>query len=246
MLTFSDTFAGPLGTPPDPRYWTCCVDQQGGGNQELEYYTREAVACSPAGLVITASRDNGTYPAWNGPSQFLSGKIWSKGKFEFRYGHLDVTASIPAGLPGAWPAIWLLGADLDEVGWPACGELDVMESFAVNGNPSVISGSLHTPADNPTVACTLGTPATGLHTYSLDWRPSSVTWSADGRPYQTILKKNLASWPFDGPMFLILNLAIGGTMGGAVPPTAALPYRMIIKSVELYNAEVVRGPAVTI
>ena len=132
----------------------------------------------------------------------------------------------------------MLGADLDEVGWPDCGEIDIMESFAAGGNPGAISGSLHTGTDNPTTAHTLATPAAGLHTYSLDWRPSSVTWSADGTVYQTILKRNLASWPFDGPMFLILNLAIGGTMGGAVPGTAPLPYQMIIKSVDLYNAEV--------
>ena len=244
MLTWSDTFGGPAGTPPDPGWWTCCVNQAGGGNQELQYYVPEAAASSGPGLALTASRDSGTYPAWNGPSQFLSGKVWTKGKLEFRYGHLDVTASLPAGLPGAWPAIWLLGANLDEVNWPACGEIDMMESFAVKGNSSVISGSLHSGTDNVTAEHTLATPATEFHTYSLDWRPTSIQWSADGHAYQTILKKNLASWPFDNPMFLILNLAIGGTMGGPVPATAPLPYQMIIKSVELYNAELRQGKAI--
>lgn len=238
-LTWSETFSAPSG-PPDPSKWTCCVNQEGGGNQELQYYVPEAVSCSPAGLVITASRDNGSYAAWNGPSQFLSGKVWTKGKFEFRYGHLDVVASIPAGLPGAWPAIWLLGANLDENTWPGCGEIDIMESFGALATPAVVAGSLHTPADNPTCNYTVPgvVPLTGFHTYSIDWRPTSFTWLVDGKPYQTILKKNVSQWVFDLPMFLILNLAVGGTMGGAVPGTAPLPYQMIIKSVALYNAEI--------
>ena len=237
MLTFSDTFNAP-GGPPDPSKWTCCINQEGGGNQELQYYVPEAVSCSPAGLVITASRDNGSYAGWNGPSQYLSGKCWTKGLLECRYGHLDVVASLPTG-PGAWPAIWLLGANLDENTWPGCGELDVMEYFGLNNQPSVVAGSLHTPADNPTCNYTVpGTPLTQFHTYSLDWRPTSLAWSVDGKVYQTILKKNVSNWVFDLPMFLILNLAIGGSMGGNPPATGGLPYEMVVKSVNLYNAEV--------
>jgi beta-glucanase (GH16 family) len=238
MLAFSDTFAAP-GGPPDPSKWACCINQEGGGNQELQYYVPEAVSCSPAGLVITASRDNGSYAAQYGPSQFLSGKVWTKGLLEFRYGRLDVTASIPAGQPGAWPAIWLLGANLDENTWPGCGEIDIMESFGVNAQPAVIAGSMHTPADNPTCSYTVpGAPLTSMHTYSLDWRPTSLTWSADGKPYQQVLRKDCRDWVFDLPVFLILNLAVGGTMGGAVPPAAPLPYQMIVRSVALYNAEI--------
>lgn len=237
MLTWSETFDAPAG-PPDPSKWTCCVNQEGGGNQELEYYVPEAVACSPEGLVITASRDNGTYAAWNGPSQFLSGKVWTKGKFEFRYGHLDVVASLPTGV-GAWPAIWLLGANLDEFTWPLCGELDITEYFGRNGQATVVAGSLHTPADKPTCNYTVpGESLTAFHTYSLDWLPTSLTWSVDGEAYQTILKKNVTDWVFDLPMFLILNLAIGGTMGGTPPATGGLPYQMVVKSVNLYNSEV--------
>jgi len=114
-----------------------------------------------------------------------------------------------------------------------------MEYFGRNGQPSVVAGSLHTPADNPTSNFMVpGTPLTATHTYSLDWRPTSLTWSVDGKPFQTILKKNITDWVFDQPAFLILNLAIGGTMGGAPPATGGLPYQMVVKSVNLYNAEV--------
>ena len=192
-LTWNETFNAP-GGPPDPAKWTCCVNAEGGGNQELQYYTPEQVTCSPAGLVITAARDNGSYAAWNGPSQYLSGKVWTKGKFEWRYGHLDVVASIPAGLPGAWPAIWLLGANLDENTWPGCGEIDVMENFGAHAAPATICGALHTPKDNPATDCIVpGAPLTSMHTYSLDWRPTSLTWLVDGKPFQRILEKTASS-----------------------------------------------------
>ena len=237
MLTWSETFNAPSG-PPDPSKWTACTNQEGGGNQELQYYVPEAVSCSPAGLVITASRDNGTYAGWNGPSQYLSGKVWTEGKFAFRYGHLDVVASLPASL-GSWPGIWLLGADMPANTWPRCGEIDIMEYFGKNGQPSVVAGSMHTPADNTTANYTVpGAPLTSPHTYSLDWLPTSLTWSVDGHAYQQILRKDINNWLFDRPMFLILNLAIGGTMGGHPPATGGLPYRMVVQSVNLYNAEV--------
>ena len=111
-LSFSDEFSGPAGTPPDPNAWSF-VDNQppGGGNNEMEYYIPDASALDGSGrLAITAARDTGRFPAWYGPSQFTSGKIWTRGKVEFRYGHIEVRAQFPdAGKPGSWPAIWLYG-----------------------------------------------------------------------------------------------------------------------------------------
>ncbi len=243
-LTWQDNFSGPPGSPPDPAYWTCCTDGGGGGNNEEEFYTPENAALDGSGLVITAQKDS----QYGRP--FTSGKIWTKGKLEWRYGHLDVVASFPA-IAGAWPAVWMLGASLDEVMWPGCGELDVAEWFGGSpnatdpraDNPLSVSGSMHSATDNPTSVYTL--PATAdaaaLHTYSLDWRPTSLQFSVDGNVYSTLLKKNLASWPFDSPQFLILNLAIGGTMGGTVPAATQFPLLMKVKSVALYNAELTAG-----
>ena len=129
---------------------------------------------------------------------------------------------------------------MPEATWPLCGEIDILEYFGRNNQPTSIAGSMHTPADNPTCNYTVpGAPLTAFHTYSLDWRPTSLTWSVDGKAYQTILKKNVNQWLFDLPMFLILNLAIGGTMGGNPPAVGGLPYQMVVKSVELYDAEVI-------
>ena len=110
-----------------------------------------------------------------------------------------------------------------------------MEWFGSQGNPLSVSGSLHSATDNVTNAHTLSSPVTNAHTYTLDWRPTSLEWGIDGITYATVLKQNLKSWAFDDFFFLILNFAIGGTMGGPVP---ALPQEMIVHSVSLYDAEV--------
>ena len=240
-LSWSDEFDGPIGTPPDPNSWSF-VDNQppGGGNQEMEYYIPEASALNGQGyLTITADRDSGRFPAWYGPSQFTSGKIWTRGKVEFQYGHLEIRAQIPqAGQPGAWPAIWMLGADYPEVGWPACGEIDIMESFGVNASKVNFSSSLHTPTDNPTQQFTL--PATNdltqWHNYTLDWQPGVLSFGVDGKTFVTYRKQDFKTWPFDKPFFLILNYAVGGTMGGNIPSTAVLPYVMNVSYVRAYNS----------
>ena len=244
-LSFSDEFDGPAGTPPDPNKWSF-VDNQppGGGNNEMEYYIPDASALDGMGrLGITAARDSGRFPAYYGPSQFTSGKIWTRGKVEFRYGHIEVRAQFPdAGKPGSWAAIWMMGADIPEVGWPACGEIDIMESMSAIQNSTQFSSSLHTPTDNPTFQNTLpaGNDLTQWHNYALDWQPTVLTFSIDGKPYYTVRKSDFRTWPFDKPMFLILNYAVGGTMGGGIPADAPLPYTMNVSYVRVYNSEVTR------
>lgn len=244
-LSWSEEFDGPLGTPPDAASWSF-VDNQppGGGNQEMEYYIPDASQLDGMGrLEITANRDSGRFPAWYGPSQFTSGKIWTRGKVEFQYGHIEVRAQFPdAGKPGSWPAIWMMGADIPEVGWPACGEIDMMESFGVNNSTTRFSSSLHTLTDNPTFEYTLpaGNDLTQWHNYALDWSPTVLSFSIDGTTYYSVRKSDFKTWPFDKPMFLILNYAVGGTMGGSIPPGAVLPYTMNVSYVRVYNSLVTK------
>jgi beta-glucanase (GH16 family) len=243
MPNWADEFTGPAGTPPDNTSWSSVINGGGGGNQELEYYVPEANSLDGKGdLVITANRDNGRFSAWYGPSQFTSGKLWTAGKVSFRYGHIEVRAALPAtaGQPGAWPAIWMLGSDYPSVGWPACGEIDIMESFGKLGLPGQVASSIHTPTDNLSQVYNLPSDfdATVFHTYAVDWRPTSLTFSVDGNPFFTVLRSDLHTWPFDQPMFIILNLAVGGTMGGSVPSDATLPYTMVVDYVRAYNSEI--------
>jgi beta-glucanase (GH16 family) len=248
--TWSDEFNGPPGSPPDPAFWSAVVNGAGGGNQELEYYVPAANALDGHGdLVIAASRDNGAYHAWYGPSQFTSGKVWTKGKFAFRYGRLEVRAAFPcAGQPGAWPAIWMLGTNYKDVGWPACGEIDIFESFGQDRSATQISGAVHTSGGSKGQLSQLpaGNTAANFHVYTLDWNPTSLEIGVDGHTYFAVNKGDLGStWPFTQPFFLILNLAIGGTQGGSVPPGATFPYLGRFDYVRLYGGELYRTPEQT-
>jgi beta-glucanase (GH16 family) len=245
MPNWIDEFNGPAGTPPESTYWTPVINGAGGGNAELQYYVPEANALDgKTGLNITASRDSGRFPAWYGPSRFTSGKLWTAGKVTFRYGHIEIRAALPltAGKPGAWPAIWMLGADYPHVGWPDCGEIDIMESFGVHGNPAEIGAAIHTGTDNnaKTTLLPVTNDANNMHTYAIDWRPTSLIFSVDGVPYFTVNRADVKTWLFDKPFFLILNVAVGGTMGGDVPDTAVLPYKMVVDYVRVYNSELGR------
>lgn len=218
------------------------MNGNGGGNRELQYYIPQANALDgQSDLVVSAHRDNGTFKAWYGPSQFTSGKLWTRQRLAFRYGSLQVRASFPcAGQPGAWPAIWLLGTNLDEVGWPQCGEIDMVESFGRNADPRQVSAAAHWLGGSASKLHELpvGNDATNFHTYTLDWRPGNLDFGVDGDIYFTLSKKQAgASWPFEQPFFLILNLAVGGTMGGSVPATAAFPYIMKVDSITLSGGE---------
>ena len=240
MANWSETFQGPAGSPPDPSSWTSVINGAGGGNQELEYYTAESNSLSGSGLVIRGARNSGQYPAWYGPSQFTSGKLWTLGKVNFRYGHIQVTAALPsAGKPGAWPAIWMLGSDYPSVGWPDCGEIDIMENFGADGTAQVTS-SVHTVSTNltGTYVFPAGQSATGMHAYAIDWRPASIAFSVDGNVFFTVTRAEVPDWPFSEPFFMILNLALGGAAGGAIPATAPLPYTMDVQSVKAFNGEV--------
>jgi beta-glucanase (GH16 family) len=134
----------------------------------------------------------------------------------------------------------MLGEDYPNVGWPQCGEIDIMENFGSLGKNNEISGSIHTPSTSLTgnYVFPAGTDATTMHTYAIDWRPQSITFSVDGNAYFTVTQSEVPTWPFSQPFFLILNLALGGTQGGSIPASATLPYQMDVQSVEVFNSHV--------
>jgi beta-glucanase (GH16 family) len=244
-LTWSDEFDGPSGAPPNPAIWSAVVNGAGNGNQELEYYIPSASALDGNGnLVITANRDSGTYQAWYGPSRFTSGEIRTQGRLAFRYGRLEVRAAFPsAGQSGAWPAIWLLGTNYNNVGWPACGEIDVFESFGRDLSTTQISAAVHSSGGSKSQLRKFSPAhdASQFHVYTLDWQPKSIEIGVDGHTYFVVKKGDLSVWPFSQPYFLILNLAIGGTEGGNVSDAATMPYIARFDYVRLYGGELYRA-----
>jgi beta-glucanase (GH16 family) len=200
---------------PDPAKWgyDLGTGSNGWGNSELEYYTNrpENAVVQGGVLKINALKEN-----YNG-SAYTSARLLSKGKFAFTYGRVDIRAKLPAGV-GTWPAVWMLGSDIDINPWPACGEIDVMEHLGRTLN--TIYGTLHYPgrsggnADGSTTVITDAT--TAFHIYTLEWSAAAVKISVDGTLFHTTI--NSGSIPFNHDFFLILNVAMGGGFGGSVDP----------------------------
>lgn len=212
-LLWSDEFN--TDGAPDATKWGYDLGTGSGGwgNQELEYYTSrpENVIVKGGLLKITAIKEN-----YSG-SAYTSTRMITKGLFSFKYGRVEVKAKLPAGV-GTWPAIWMLGNDISTAGWPACGEIDIMEH--VGSQLNKIFGTLHYPgrsggnADGSTKIITNAT--TDFHIYSLDWSASSIRIYVDDQLIHSVV--NTTAIPFNHDFFIILNVAMGGSFGGPVDP----------------------------
>jgi beta-glucanase (GH16 family) len=200
---------------PDATKWTYEIGtgNNGWGNDEKQYYTNRSVNSSVQGgvLRITAQKED-----FQG-SAYTSARLISKGKFEFKYGKVEIRAKLPQG-GGTWPAVWMLGNDISSVGWPACGEIDIMEH--VGNQQNRIFATLHYPgrsggnADGNSRLIT--NASTEFHIYSLDWSANTIAMFVDGQLIHSV--KNTGSIPFNKNFFFILNVAMGGNFGGAIDP----------------------------
>jgi beta-glucanase (GH16 family) len=214
VYTFRDDFNGPAGTPPDPAKW---VHQTGRwpDNNELETYTDSIVNSYQDGqghLVINAMQGDG---------EITSARLTSR--FSQAYGGFEARIMVNAQR-SLWPAFWLMGANYSSLGWPACGEIDVMENY---GWAEVAETTVHIPdGQGGVVAPVKGTTYAdvdlkpGWHTYRMWWTPSVIRFHLDNTQYLEVLPQ-YPHWPYSEgvPMFMILNLAVGGTGGGPVPAT---------------------------
>ena len=229
-LLWSDGFDAPAGAPPDPGRWVHETGGGGWGNGELQRYTADPANAAHDGrghLLLRARAD---------AEGITSARLVTKGRFAFAHGRLEVRARPPAG-QGLWAAVWMLGADIDERGWPACGEIDVME--VLGAAPGRVLGTLHCPGHAGPGGIggghRLGPPAAdGFRVFAVDWGPGAIAWSVDGETYFRVGAAELGgAWVFDHPFYILVNLAVGGTLGGAVA-AEALPAAFALDYLRVY------------
>jgi beta-glucanase (GH16 family) len=216
-LVWSDEFN--TNGSPSATNWTYDLGtgNNGWGNGEVQYYTNRTdnVTVADGVLKITAKKEN-----YQG-SNYTSARVKTQGLYDFKYGRVDVKAKLPTG-GGTWPAIWMLGSNITTAGWPACGEIDIME--AKGNEPGVVQGAIHTPSSyGNTVnvkSKTLSSSSSEFHVYSVNWSPKQITFLVDDEIFYTYNPevKDGNTWPFDASMFLIFNVAMGGTLGGNIDP----------------------------
>jgi beta-glucanase (GH16 family) len=246
-LSWSDEFAGPRGALVDRAKWTAETGGTGWGNQELEFYTdapENAHLDGHGSLVITALKASlpPSVKCRYGPCRYTSARLITKAKFSQTYGRFEARIKLPAG-QGLWPAFWLLGADIDKVGWPTCGEIDIMEN--IGREPSIVHGTIHGPGYSGGHG--LGAPNTlprgrrfadDFHIYAVEWEPQAIRWYVDEQLYETRTPADLpagARWVYDHPFFILLNVAVGGAWPGSPDATTSFPQTMTVDYVRVYR-----------
>ncbi|MDR6785376.1 glycoside hydrolase family 16 protein [Pedobacter africanus] len=201
---------------PDSAKWGYDVGGDGWGNNELQYYTRADTSNAVVrdGKLFIIARKEAV-----GGKMFSSARLVTRDKAEWAYGKIEINAKLPAGR-GLWPAAWMLGANIKDAGWPACGEIDIMEHVGYNRDS--IFGTVHTAAYNHIkgtqkgVTAKIKDPYNSFHTYSIEWTPEKIDFMLDHKVYYSVSNENKtkAEWPFDDPFYLLLNIAVGGNLGG--------------------------------
>ena len=236
-LAWHDEFSGPANTAPDGRKWTHDLGGDGWGNHELEEYTNRTANAFLDGhghLAIRAIR--------TGPNQYMSARLKTEGRFAVKYGKIEARIKIPPG-QSLWPAFWMLGDTVSTEGWPACGEIDVMEN--IGKEPGTVYGTVHGPGysgDRAIANRTKDSHRSALserfHVYGVEWSPKRIVFLLDGRRYATVTRENLpngAKWVFDHPFFLLLNLAVGGNWPGNPHASTRFPQTMLVDWVRVWR-----------
>lgn len=229
---------------PDPKKWAndTVFNKQGWFNHEQQYYSgprAENAVVRGGRLIITARKETpSARPDWGG-QKYTSARLLTRGLAEWTTGFFEIRAKLPCGL-GTWPAIWMLGTHGD---WPANGELDIMEH--IGRNPGRVMSTIHTPAGSGAhgvgAVVTVPDACGAFHRYQMLWTERDITFGVDGVNDLTYPRLDVGAvgaaraWPFDGPQFLLLNLAIGGDLGGPVDDSI-FPVTMEVDYVRVWQA----------
>jgi beta-glucanase (GH16 family) len=229
---------------PDASKWNYDLGNHQWANRELQAYTNrpENVYVKDGVLTVRALKER------DGEREYTSARLVTYGRQSWQYGFFEIRAKLPKG-KGSWPAAWMLSdAIVKGTPWPRCGEIDIMEH--VGRREDRLLFSLHSDRHNHTrtdtvkytKACNVEGVCNGFHDYQMEWTPEYIEFFVDGTSICSFHKaddpddRTEASWPFDQPFYLIINIAVGGTMGGEVDE-AALPYVLEIEHVRVYQKD---------
>lgn len=223
------------GEAIDLANWTYDLGAGGWGNGEAQYYTdRPENARIENGMLVIEARQE----KYEG-SYYTSARLKSEGLQEFQYGRIEARLKVPPGA-GLWPAFWMLGSNFKTVGWPDCGEIDIMEYLG--REPDLIFGTLHGPGYSGALGLSKWNRqkydiADDFHTYAIEWEKDQVSWFYDGAKYSTFTRADVGerAWPFDQPFFLILNLAAGGQFPGPIGLKTVFPAQYLVDYVRVYQ-----------
>lgn len=227
---------------PDESIWAYelgngCPTLCGWGNNERQLYVKSSdnIRVQDGKLIIEAhnNRLDSIY-------KYTSARITTKGKKSWKYGYLEVRAKIPTG-KGTWPAIWMLPLDWKYGGWPASGEIDIMEH--VGYDPGVVHGTVHTTAYNHKIGTQKGKQIKldnldDFNIYAINWTPKKIDFLVNGEIYNTFENNGQGSeyWPYDQQYYLILNIAVGGDWGGKMGIAEDIwPQKMEIDYIRVYE-----------
>jgi beta-glucanase (GH16 family) len=242
-LVWHDEFNQIVNSAPDRTRWVYDLGNNGWGNNELQDYTgsriNSYIVVDPAAtdgrvLALRATR--------NQDGGFLSARIKTQGKFSIRFGRIEARIKLPTGR-GIWPAFWMLSDTFTSAGWPACGEIDIMEQLGQE--PGEIHGTIHGPgysaAQGPSADYHLPAGQSfrdAYHVFAIDWSPNEIVWSVDGMVYHRRGPHTIPQgtrWVFNSsPFFIILNVAVGGDWPGPPDKNTAFPQAMLIDYVRVY------------
>lgn len=222
---------------PNSALWNYDIGNgvNGWGNNELEYYTdrTENVKVENGYLLITAKEEQ-----FNG-SSYTSAKLTTNGLFEQAYGRFEARIRLPYG-QGMWPAFWLLGANCDEVIWPQCGEIDIMEYRGQE--PTTVHGTVHGPGYSAGDAITKSFSLendrfdTGFHVFGIEWTSEYINYYVDNKLYNQITPADVpGEWVFNQPFYIIINLAVGGNYVGYPNSETVFPQTMLVDYVRVYK-----------
>lgn len=210
-LIWSDEFN--TDGSPDSSKWSFQIWDPGNVNNELQSYTNRPENTIVQGGVLKIKAIREKY----GKGDFTSGRLESNGKFDFTYGKIVVRAKVPTGV-GTWPAVWMLGSNIGSVGWPKCGEIDILESVGKNldQNHSSLHSEGRSGATPDTGIIKVPNSNTEFHIYTAEWKADYIKFSVDDKVFYTFA--NSDKFPFNKNFYLIVNLAMGGIWGGPVDP----------------------------